>query len=258
MQGWCVNKYSFKPDWTHRCTPVGMILDHPVYSTVTEFPRKKHAAVSLQATVPPTDVHGTPKSLFPCGKCDKQYAQPQGVARHQREAHGKKSLCPNCNDFRWSRRHELTKHLKEQHPDVNLDATLCKATRYRREAAMNKKYLRRQQISPPSIVYTRRSHDNPVPRSLMYTLPAVAEDSHVSLPAVLPMAYDPHPESAEKPATSCKRENARLGWLDLFDPTINAPSQSSSTEEPLQPVNDAGMSVQHGRVWLAFLFLVGT
>ena len=66
----------------------------------------------------------------------------------------------------------------------------------------------------------------------MHALSAVAKDSHVSLPAIL-------------------SEDARK--LDLFDPITNAPSASSSTEECPQLVNDEGMSVQHGQIWLAYL-----
>jgi Zinc finger, C2H2 type len=251
MQGWCVNKYSLRPDQTHRYAPVDIMLNCTVSSTVTEVSRKKHAAVPSQTTLQPADMHGTPKSLFPCDKCDKQYTQPQGVTRHQREAH-EVSLCPICNDFRWSRRYQLTEHLKVRHPDINLDATLYEVTSCRREATMNKKHLQQQQASP-AIECDRRSHGEPLLRSLTHTLPAVAKDSHVSLPAMLSMAYGTHPEHAVKPVTSCKREDAR--GLDLLvDPTINAPSASSSSEERPQPVNDAGMSVQHGQVWLVFFF----
>jgi hypothetical protein len=147
----------------------------------------------------------------------------------------------------------------EQHPGINLDETLCEATRCRREATMNRKPLRQQQASPPAIECNLRSHGEPLPRSLMHTLPVVAKDSHVPLPAMLSMAYDPHPEHAEKPVTSCKREDTR--GFDSFDPITNAPFASSSTEERPQrpqPANDAAMSVQHGQFWLAYPFLVGT
>jgi hypothetical protein len=200
-------------------------------------------------------MHGTP---FPCDKCAKKYTKLQGVTRHQREAH-EISLCPICNDFRWKRRHQLTKHLKEQHPDINLDATLCEVTSCRREATMNKKHLQQQQASPPATECDQRSHGEPLPSWLMHTgtLPAVAKDSHVPLPAnparaLLSMAYGPHPEHAEEPVTSCEREDAR--GLDLFDPTTNAPSASSSSEERPQPVNETGMSVQHGQIRLAYPF----
>ena len=89
----------------------------------------------------------------------------------------------------------------------------------------------------------------------MHTLPAVAKESHVSLHAMLPMDYDPHPDDAEKPVTSCKREDAR--GLGLFDSITNALSASSSTEENRQPVIDVGVSVQHEQIWLANSFLVG-
>lgn len=233
-----------------------------VSSTVTRVLRKKHSAVPLQTTVQPVDmpdaVTGAPKTLHPCNKCDKQYAQPQGLTRHEREAH-EISWCLICDDFRWSRRYQLTKHLKEQHPDVDIGATLYEATRRRREATMNKKYLRQQQASPPAIERNRRSHGKPLPRSSspVHILPAVAKVSHVSLPTTLSMANNPLPEHREKRVTSCKREDAR--GLDLFDSTnTNAPSVSSSTEERPQSVNDADVSVQHGQIWLVYPFLVGT
>jgi hypothetical protein len=226
------------------------MLNCTVSSTVTKVSRKKHAAVPSQATVQPVDMHGTPKSLYPCEKCDKQYTQRQGVTRHQREAH-ENNLCPICKDFRWGRRYQLAKHLEKQHPGINVDATLDGATRCRRAAAMNKK-PQQQQASPPALECDRRSHGERLPRSLVHTPPAVAKDSRVSPPATLSMAYDPRPEDAEKPVTSCNREDAR--WLDSFDPTAIVPSASSSTEEWPRPVNDAGMSVHHGQIWSAYLF----
>lgn len=203
------------------------MLNYTTSSTVTEVSGKKRAAVPLQVTVQPAEMHRTPKGIFPCFLCDKQYTQPQGVLRHQREQHGKKSLCPNCNDFRWNRRYQLAKHLKERHPGIDLDATLDNVTKCRREAAMNKKHLRQQQASPAEC--DRMSHGE------------------------FPIGYDLHPERAEKTVTLCKREDDR--GLDLFGLDTNAPSASSAIEERLQPVNDAGIS---GQIWLAYPFLVAT
>jgi hypothetical protein len=120
----------------------------------------KHVAEWLQATVQPADMRRSPKSIFPCGICNKKYSQPQGVIRHQREVHEGKRLCPNCDDFTWSRPYQLTKHFKEQHPHSNLDPILCDVTRRRREDSMNKKRLRQQQASP-AIECDRRSHGKP-------------------------------------------------------------------------------------------------
>lgn len=207
-------------------------------------------AVPSRATVQPADMHRGPKGIYPCDTCGKKYTQQQGVTRHQRDEH-RKSLCPICNRFIWSRRYQLTKHLKQQHPDIILDKTLRDVTRYRREAAMNKRRLQKRQASP-AVECDRRRHSDPLPRSLMHPLPAVAKDSHVSLHAILSTAYDPYPEQAEKPVTSCKREDAR--WLGLFDPGTNAPSASSSTEDRPQQVNDAGMFVHYEKIWWAYPF----
>jgi hypothetical protein len=47
-----------------------------------------------------------------------------------------------------------------------------------------------------------------------------------------------------------KCEDAR--GLDLFDPTANAPSASSSTEERPQPVNGGGTSARLEQIWLGY------
>jgi hypothetical protein len=122
----------------------------------------KHAAEPLQATVQPADMRRSPKSIFSCDMCNKKYSQPQGVIRHRREVHEEKRLCPNCDDFTWSRPYQLAKHFKEQHPHSKLDAILCDVTRRRREDSMNKKRLRQQQASP-AIECDRRSHGKPLP-----------------------------------------------------------------------------------------------
>lgn len=230
------------------------MLNCTVPSTVTKVSRKKHSTIPSQVTVRLVDMHGAPKSLFPCDKCDKKYTQPQGVTRHQRERH-EINLCPICNNFRWGRRYQLMKHLEKRHPGIDVDATLEGAGRCRRGATMNKR-LQQQQASPPAFECDQRSHGEPLPRSLVHTLPAVAKDSRVSLPATLSMAYDPHADDAEKPVTSCKREDAR--GLDSFDSATNALSASSSTEEFPQPVNEGGIFVQHGQTWFAYPFLVNT
>ena len=240
MQRRCVNKYSFRPDQTHRCTPVGIMLDYPVSSTssVTEVSR----------TVRPADMHIRAERIYSCNECERKYTQRQGVTRHQREAHGKKNLCPmGCNDFRWIRRYHLEKHLKEQHLGIDLEPILLEATRRCREATLNRKHLRQQQASH-TIECDRKSHGKPLPCSPKHT---VVKDSHVSLCATLPMVYDPHLEHhAERPVTSCKREDAREPHL--FDGTTHSPFAPSSAEERFQPVNDSDMSVQHGQDWSAY------
>lgn len=74
-----------------------------------------------------------PMGRYPCNVCGKRYLQPQGLKRHQREAHGA-SLCIYCRDFRWGRPYLLRGHLKKRHPDVNIDAALAEATRTHRMA----------------------------------------------------------------------------------------------------------------------------
>jgi hypothetical protein len=141
------------------------MLNHAVSSTVTNVSRKKRAVVPSQTTVQHGGKDETQKCelKYSCDECDQKYVQPQGVKRHQREKHGEKSFCPNCNDFRWNRPYQLKKHLKEKHPEIDLEATLGNVTKCRREASMNKKHSWQQQASP-TIECDRSGHGEP-PRS---------------------------------------------------------------------------------------------
>jgi len=65
--------------------------------------------------------------------CGKSYSQSQGLRRHQREKHDA-SLCTHCDAFTWGRLYRLKEHLEEQHPDIDIEATLDEATRMRRRA----------------------------------------------------------------------------------------------------------------------------
>jgi hypothetical protein len=120
-----------------------------------------------------------------CGLC---YEQKSGVTRHHRDVH-EFSLCLHCSGFKWHRRHELRKHLEEQHPDVHVPAALAEATGYHRRATMIKN---RQQGQP---------------------LPPVLDATHVSSPAV---AYDPRPEPTMPTTSNGRRRREYSPELALF------------------------------------------
>ena len=72
---------------------------------------------------------------YSCQDCGKGYTQPQGLTRHRREMHERRS-CIYCLDFEWGRRYRLRKHLETQHPELNTDAALDEATGTRRDATV--------------------------------------------------------------------------------------------------------------------------
>jgi hypothetical protein len=74
-----------------------------------------------------------PMGRYSCNLCGNRYSQPQGIKRHQREAH-EASQCMYCRDFRWGRPYLLRGHLKKRHPEVNTDAALEEAMGMRRRA----------------------------------------------------------------------------------------------------------------------------
>ena len=159
---------------------------------------------------------GAPPGRYRCNICGLNYAQQQGVTRHHRDTH-EVSLCTHCRDFEWHRPHQLKRHIEEQHPDVDLPASLAEATRSRRKATRIKNNLRGQRVSP-TIEHDLWGCVEPPPR-LSMPLPAVAKIPPVSLPENTDMSvvdYDMQFESAE-PAI---RENFKYAFTAF--PTIKA------------------------------------
>ena len=66
------------------------------------------------------------KGSYPCGKCDKEFSQPQGLSRHRREIHEPR-VCNICGAFKWGRRYLLREHLKKMHPEYDTDLALDEA-----------------------------------------------------------------------------------------------------------------------------------
>jgi hypothetical protein len=103
----------------------------------------------------------------------------------------------HCRDFEWHRPHQLKRHIEEQHPDVDLPASLGEATKSRRKATKIKNHLRGQRASP-TIEHDLWGCVEPSPR-LSMPPPAVAKITPVSLPDNIDMSFvdDPPLESTE-------------------------------------------------------------
>jgi hypothetical protein len=85
------------------------------------------------------------RKRYSCSICNLDYAQPQGLTRHQLERHNAR-LCLYCRDFTWGRLYLFKKHLVMRHPGIDHNAAINEATRaYRR-----RKYLPPPQASIPT------------------------------------------------------------------------------------------------------------
>jgi hypothetical protein len=148
-----------------------------------------------------------------CFLCPASYRQPQGRTRHIREAHNP-SVCLFC-DFKWGRRYEYRKHLKNRHPSVNRDRILGKPPRPRCGTTIRTEHLPQQPpISPPAVEQDQQNGAEsqphpPAPPS------AGASVTSVSPPAVSPVDYNSQPVYAEQTITVDEREYAHGSFLGL-------------------------------------------
>ena len=167
---------------------------------------------------------GVRQGRYWCSICKLNYAQQQGLTRHHRDAH-EVSLCTYCSEFEWHRRHQLKKHLEEQHTNVDISVALSEATKSRRKATKIKTSLRRQRASP-AIEHDRHGCVEPPPRRLMPA--AVAKNTPISLPNMSFMDNDPQPDSAELAVKRLKYALTTFPTTKerapLTDPTISARS----------------------------------
>jgi Zinc finger, C2H2 type len=76
---------------------------------------------------------------YSCHDCGKRYTQPQGLRRHRNETH-ESELCIYCLAFQWGRRYKLKKHIRDKHPELNIDTALDLAMVTRRGAAITSRY----------------------------------------------------------------------------------------------------------------------
>ena len=80
---------------------------------------------------------GTREALerpYLCNTCGERYAQRQGVNRHFRAKHNPSS-CVYCG-VKWSRPYQYRNHIEKQHPNIDPDLILGKASGSRRKATV--------------------------------------------------------------------------------------------------------------------------
>ena len=208
---------------------------------------QKRKVASSWASRPQGGIRGAPQARYRCNICGLGYAQEQGVTRHRRDVH-EANLCRYCKHFKWHRRHQLEKHLQEQHPDIDLLVALREATRSRRKAAIIKNH--RQGPVSPHIENVRWNGIEHWPRLAM-PLPAATKITTTTSSSFLAMSnVDCHlkPESAEPAIKKFEREYAReLKYLGAT--YAHNASEFPSTKERAQLVTDLSMSSRHVEAW---------
>ena len=248
-------------DWYQECMPVYTLLDHNyrnthihtssdssvsstlstgIYTTptVARHQDRRASREIPQGSKKSEEAHaaGSPRTprRYRC-TCGRDYAQPQGLARHLRETHGA-CICMYCGVFAWARPYRFREHVKRKHPEVDPDVALEKTTclKNRRGVTINTKDL--PQCSSPSA--ERRM----CPSS---SFPAAIGVPPVSLPAVSSFGYDSQlnsAESAESTMEMQKYEDARdlsesfgANYVHISFP----PSKQRARVEKTDPVNIA-------------------
>jgi hypothetical protein len=211
--------------------------------------RKSHAATTSRSYRRRAGIRGLPKRPYPCDICGKAYAQPQGVTRHHREAH-QVSVCIYCGNFRWGRRYQLRKHLKEQHPNVDSDAVLGGPIGSRRKVTQNSKCSPRQRIC--TLEHDLRDRDEPRLCPQVH-LPSEVADATLPFPPpiISYLDYDSQPNPVE-PINTTTQAHEDPGDL-LLDTTYSS-AAVSSTDEFAQQANDLETASQSERIWWAHFF----
>lgn len=150
-------------------------------------------------------VHGPPTRRYSCDKCDKHYAQRQGLTRHRLEAH-KPRLCRHCGVFEWGRPYVLKEHLEKWHPGVNPDTELKEVKRNSRGTTTVTRYPPQISSSTPEVERWGRAEYQLHPPTLLPS--AMTRLTSVSLPAFPPVAYPQHFEFAEPTGMKNGTQNA--------------------------------------------------
>jgi hypothetical protein len=147
------------------------------------------------------------KRRYSCNICGKEYAQPQGVTRHQREMH-KARLCIYCREFRWGRLYLFREHLARQHPDVDPDAAVKVVKKDSRRTTSDQP---RDPASTPTKEHIRVEFHLHPPTP---PLPAMSNLPPVSPPAIPFVAYDPWFNFTVKEPTFTKRKRGNSHQID--------------------------------------------
>ena len=106
-----------------------------------------------------------------CEICHKEFAQRQGVRRHQLEKH-QPNHCPHCPTFKWGRLYHFKQHLKKKHPEVDVEtATFNRARRRHQSDPIPFTDHTYPHVPLPRSISGRRSSKN-APRATVWPSPA--------------------------------------------------------------------------------------
>lgn len=208
---------------------------------------KADPAASLSRPSPSLRPSEKPGGRYSCGICKLDYAQPQGLTRHQCETH-KARLCIYCREFTWGRPYLFRKHLVKRHPGIDPDAAIDEAARARRSATIRREYLPLLQV--PISAPKRDSWGRAKPQSHLSQLTSfAAQPSAVTRfsPVFLPeMAYDSQSASTEVANKVYGQEDALLSEL------LNANDERSVSPSPgelAEAATNLEMSARTVQMW---------
>ncbi len=89
--------------------------------------KKPTTTPTSRSTTSPKQPTGRRTGRYSCEICGDSFAQPQGATRHHREKH-EPETCRYCHTFKWGRLYLYRRHVKIEHPEVDLEAATIDAT----------------------------------------------------------------------------------------------------------------------------------
>jgi hypothetical protein len=191
---------------------------------------------------------GNCQGRYSCSTCKLDYAQPQGLTRHQVEKHNAR-LCLYCREFTWGRFYLFKKHLRMRHPGKDHNAAINEATR----THLKGRYLPRQQLPIPTAEHDSRGSATRAESQAclgQFTLfpSAVARFTTVFPLDMSSMTYNQQPESTE---TAIKETHGHedAGLLEVANANYNHAS-SPSTEERARIATNLDMSTRNVQIRL--------
>ncbi len=137
--------------------------------------RRKHVKAPSRSSGQLTGTREALERPYLCNTCGERYAQRQGVNRHFRAKHNPSS-CVYCG-VKWSRPYQYRNHIEKQHPNIDPDLVLGKASSSRRKATVIGRE-QPQHVSIPAIRRERRIQAVSLCPPLTPSPPAVANITH--------------------------------------------------------------------------------
>ena len=197
----------------------------------------------------PGDKPGVSQGRYSCSICKLDYAQPQGLTRHQRERH-KAKLCIYCREFAWGRPYLFREHLVKRHPGIDPDAAIIEPARTRRSATIRRAYSPLPQVPIPTSNCDSWGHvEFRSYQSHLTSFPARPSAVTRLSPVFLPeMALDSQPESTG-PANKETYGQGDALLSELLNNNDECPA-SPSTEEHARAGANLDMSSRTVQMWL--------